>query len=57
VCGAQFDPSRYQVLVTALGNAPFDRVECADVALAEQRRAEAERLARRERLRRLGSHG
>ena len=54
VCGARFDPSRYQVLVSAVGDAPFDRVECADVALADQRRAQAERLARRARRRRAG---
>jgi hypothetical protein len=49
VCGAEFDSSRYQVVNAALGDAPFDRIECADIAIAEHQRAEAERLARRRR--------
>src|SRR5689334_646071 len=51
VCGTEFDPSSYQVLVSALGRAPFDRVECADIALADRRRAESE-LAQKRRRRR-----
>jgi hypothetical protein len=48
VCGAEFDPSRYQIVVSALGGASFDRVECADGALAA-RRVQDELLARRRR--------
>src|SRR5690348_7763556 len=50
VCGKEFDASRYQVVIAALGDAPFDRIECADTAMAE--RAAAELLARRRRRRR-----
>jgi hypothetical protein len=52
VCGTEFDPSSYQVLVSALGRAPFDRIECADVALADRRRAQAELAEQRQRRRR-----
>jgi hypothetical protein len=52
VCGTEFDPSSYQVLVTALGRAPFDRIECADVALADRRRAQSELAEQRRRRRR-----
>ena len=51
VCGAEFDASRYQVVIAALGDAPFDRIECADIAIAERQRSEAELLARRRRRR------
>jgi len=51
VCGETFDPSRYQILVSALDNAAFDRIECADEALAERKRRE--RPLRRRRLSRL----
>jgi hypothetical protein len=51
VCGTEFDPSSYQVLVSALGRAPFDRVECADIALADRRRAQSELLQKRRRRR------
>src|SRR5919198_3767405 len=44
VCGTSFDPSRYQVIVDAVG--AFDRVACADAALADRRWQEDE-LARR----------
>src|SRR6266850_3372845 len=49
VCGTEFDASRYQVVIAALGDAPFDRIECADTAIAE--RAAAELLTRRRRRR------
>jgi len=52
VCGTEFDPSSYQVLVSALGRAPFDRIECADVALADRRRAQSELAEQRQRRRR-----
>jgi hypothetical protein len=52
VCGTEFDPSSYQVLVSALGRAPFDRIECADVALADRRRAQSELAEQRRRRRR-----
>src|SRR4026209_2155264 len=51
VCGTEFDPSSDQALVSALGRAPFDLVECADIALADRRRAESE-LAQKRRRRR-----
>lgn len=51
ICGTEFDASRYQVVIAALGDAPFDRIECADIAIAERQRAEAELLARRRRRR------
>src|SRR4051794_26903177 len=44
VCGTKFDPSAYQILVSALGRDPFDRIECADIALADRRRAQSELL-------------
>jgi hypothetical protein len=48
VCGETFDPSRYQVLVAALDTAAFDRIECADEALAARKRKERPpRLRRR----------
>jgi hypothetical protein len=37
VCGQTFDPARYQILVSALDNAAFDRIECAYEALAPRR--------------------
>jgi len=52
VCGTEFDPSSYKVLVSALGRAPFDRIECADVALADRRRAQSELAEQRRRRRR-----
>jgi hypothetical protein len=42
VCGASFDPTRYQVVVEALGAMPFDRIECAEIALAERRSRQAD---------------
>jgi hypothetical protein len=42
VCGTEFDPSSYQVLISALGRTPFDRIACADIALADRRRAQSE---------------
>ncbi len=44
VCGASFDPSRYQVVVDGTGS--FDRIACADAAVNERRWREDE-LARR----------
>jgi hypothetical protein len=37
VCGQTFDPARYQILVSALDNAAFDRIECAYEAVAPRR--------------------
>jgi hypothetical protein len=56
VCGASFDPTRYQVVVATLGNSPFDRIECAEIALAERRSVQAgrRRRARRRSLRTAG---
>jgi hypothetical protein len=51
VCGTEFDPSSYQVLVSALGRAPFDRIACADIALADRRRAQSELVQKRRRRR------
>src|SRR4051812_45334751 len=44
VCGTEFDSSRYQVVIAALGAAPFDRIECADIAIAEHQRSQSESL-------------
>jgi hypothetical protein len=56
VCRATFDPTRYQVVVETLGDMPFDRIECAEIALAERRSVQAERRrrARRRSLRTAG---
>jgi hypothetical protein len=48
VCGAAFNPARYQVMVDGTG--VFDRVDCADTASSQPRRREDE-LARRRRMR------
>jgi len=49
VCGETFDPWRYQILVSALDNAAFNRIECADEALAAQRLTKKRRTRRRPR--------
>jgi hypothetical protein len=53
ICGTEFDSSRYQVVVAELGDAPFDRIECADAALADRRRPQSELEERRKRRRRV----
>ena len=50
VCGETFDPARYQILVSALDNAAFDRIECADEALATRRWTKRGARRRRDRL-------
>ena len=56
VCGASFDPTRYQIVVETMGAMPFDRIECAEIALAERRSIQAyrQRRARRRSLRTAG---
>ena len=51
VCGATFNPARYQVVVDDGG--AYDRVACADAAVSE-RRWRNDELARRRRLRTAG---
>ena len=47
VCGATFNPERYQVVVD--GGGAYDRVACADAAVSELR-WRTDELARRRRL-------
>jgi hypothetical protein len=52
ICGTEFDSTRYQVVIAELGDAPFDRIACADIALADRRRTQSELEERRKRRRR-----
>jgi hypothetical protein len=52
ICGSPFDPTRYQVVVDELDGAAFDKVACADEALADRDWERDELAARRRRSRR-----